>query len=168
MGAARALEEERPERAVIAIVDTLRSWGMSFARPSEHDLRELVDPVDDALQHHLSRALSNLAQFPDSNELTSMVGLHPRAFTRRLSALARDYHMPWSHFRSALHHTRIVQALRLLASAKATTESVARLTGFRAPTALCHAFAKAGLPSPGVLGQAARKQAIDAWTAFAA
>jgi hypothetical protein len=63
-----------------------------------------------------------------------------------------------------LHHTRVLQALRLLAAPGATTETVARLTGFRAPTALCHTFAAGGLPSPGVLARAATRDVLDRWT----
>jgi transcriptional regulator GlxA family with amidase domain len=71
------------------------------------------------------------------------------------------------HWRGALHHMRLAHALRLISAPGATTELVARHTGFRSPTALCHAFAKGGLPSPGVLARAARKDALESWTAFA-
>jgi len=91
------------------------------------------------------------------------LGSNARTVHRRIERIAERYVLPWSHWRSALHHTRIVQAIRWLGAPGATTELVARLTGFRSPTALCHAFAAAGLPSPGTLARAARRGPLEAW-----
>ena len=73
------------------------------------------------------------------------------------------YALLWGHWRSALHQARVLSALRLLSAPGATTERVAKLAGFRSPSALCHTFAVAGLPSPGALAREARRDPLVTW-----
>lgn len=162
-GAARALEGLEPERACVEIVDVLRAAGVPFERLTTGDLGLGADETEQALARALGAHLSNLRAHPAIEDLVETLGWSPRLVHRRLAASARRYGVPWEHWRALLHYQRMLSALRLLAAPGATTESVARLTGFRAPTALCHAFAKAGLPSPGTLARDARREVLEAW-----
>jgi hypothetical protein len=161
--AAVALEGPDPATAVAAIVDVLRGWGLPFERPRA-DVGALPDPDDHRLLSVVGDQLSHLRAHPALDDVTERLGWNLRRVNRRVISLADDYHLPWGRWRDALHHTRVLQALRLLAAPGATTETVARLTGFRAPTALCHTFAAGGLPSPGVLARAATRDVLDRWT----
>jgi AraC-like DNA-binding protein len=166
--ASHGLAGNRPAQAMSTIVALLRAWGLDLARQSARDLENAADDAeDDRVQVALSEHLSSLHAKPAITDLVQRLRLNERQLSRRIGHLARRYGLPWVHWRAALHHTRLLQATRLLAARGATTEVVARLTGFRAPSALCHAFDKGRLPPPGVLARAARHDALDGWTEFA-
>jgi hypothetical protein len=154
-------------RAAADIVDLLRSVGVPLERIRERDLERDRLPADlERLHDSFCERLSRLEQHPAVVEVAGDVGTSVRQVHRLLAGVARRYAMPWGHWRSALHYARMLQAIRLLAAPGATTEIVARWTGFRAPAALCHAFDAGGLPSPGTLAQAARRDPLDAWASL--
>ena len=160
---ARAFEADpSPERG-IAIVDLLRAVGLPFERLTAADLVHETDGTDQRLAESVLKSLSRLDRQPSVDEVAEALGWNVRTLHRRLERAADRYALPWAHWRSALHHARIAQAIRWLGARGATTELVARLTGYRSPTSLCHAFARAGLPSPGALAHAARRDALVAW-----
>jgi AraC-like DNA-binding protein len=154
-------------RAMSGIVSILRAFGVPFAPLSARDIaREGTNADYRALQATAARTLADLRRYPDVEDVASALGWNQRLVARRMRAMANRYSLPWAHWREALHQTRVLQALRLLSAPGATTELVARLTGFRTPTSLCHTFAKAGLPSPGALARAAKSDALCAWSEF--
>lgn len=161
--AAEALAGPRPVEAVVAIVGVLRSAGILLERLEVCDLAGTSDAQDRALAHALDGPLSNLAAFPAIDDVGDPLGWGQRLVHRRIAALASRYGLAFDTWRALLHHLRLAMALRL-ASAGATTELIAQKTGYRSPVALCHAFAKAGLPSPGTLAREARRDVLDAWT----
>jgi AraC-like DNA-binding protein len=159
-----------PTSAVLRVFDFLISLGFPLRRPEAGELRGKPDPREElAMRVHAacSVALSSLPTRPAIEDIVSAFGTNPRQVHRLLGIVAERYRLPWAHWRGALHHMRLAHALRLLSAPGATTELVARCTGFRSPTALCHALAKGGLPSPGALARAAAKDALESWTAFA-
>jgi AraC-like DNA-binding protein len=166
---AQVLHEGRGIEVVLRILEVLRAIGFPLRHLTPRDLQ--ADDADDrrsvAVQAACYAALSSLASHPAMEDVVSAVETNPRQVNRVLGALSRRYRLPWSNWKGALHHVRLSHALRLLSAPGATTEAVARLTGYRSPTSLCHAFAKAGLPSPGVLVDAARGDVLEAWTSFA-
>ncbi|HEX3344245.1 MAG TPA: hypothetical protein VHS09_06715, partial [Polyangiaceae bacterium] len=151
-------------------LDFLRTLGFPLRRIEHGELHERLDArAELARRVHAacSTALASLPMRPAMVDVVSALETHPRQIHRLVAAVAERYRLPWAHWRATLHHLRLAHALRLLSAPGATTEHVARRTGFRSPTALCHAFAKGGLPSPGVLARSARRGALEAWTAFA-
>lgn len=161
--AAEGLDGPRPVQAVLEILSVLRSAGVALERVELGDLAGVSDAQDHALARALDGPLSNLATFPAIDDVGDELGWSQRLVHRRVAALARRYGFAFDTWRALLHHLRLAMALRL-ASAGATTELIAKKTGYRSPVALCHAFAKAGLPSPGALAREARRDVLDAWT----
>ncbi len=159
--ATRGLAGPRPEDAVIDLLAQLRALGFTFAPIRRESLAP--DGSDARIYAEVSARLSDLEHHPAIGEVADALGATERHIHRTLAAIGRRYAFPWAHWRNALHHTRLLQAMRLLAAPGATTDRVARLTGFRAPAALCHAFDRGGLPSPGALARAARADALARW-----
>lgn len=163
---AERLFGERPEDALVDLVSLMRANGLPFSPLAAADLVDRSTPGDRRLAAAIDARLSRLDQLPSIEEVSTELGWTPRHVNRRVAAIARDLAIPWPHWRTLLHHSRMLNAMRLVSVAGATTELVARLTGFRSPNALCHAFAKAGLPSPGVMARAARVDVLETWTAY--
>lgn len=166
--AASALRAEHSAAAVREIFDVLRSFGFAFESSAVRDLEGPEEPRDRAVREAWNGRLSSLDAHPAIEDVAAAVGSSVRQVNRVMGIVARRFALPWSHWRGALHHQRLVNALRLISAPGATTELVARITGFRSPSALCHSLAKGGLPSPGALAREARRDVLDAWTAFAA
>lgn len=162
--AAAGIEGAEPEQAALDVLEILRGIGLPFERLELGALTPQDRASEDqALITAIGEHLSHLHRHPSIDDVVETLGWGPRLVHRRLEASARRYGVPWEHWRAILHYARIVTAIRLLGAPGATTETVARLTGFRAPTALCHAFGKLDLPSPGALARAARGDVLDAW-----
>lgn len=150
-----------------AMLDLLRASGLAIARIEAGALRTPVDDAQrlaDALGHHLSQ----LRAHPDIEDVGGELGWNVRLVHRRLASMVGAYGLPWPSWRALLRHYRFTSALRLLSAPGATTELVARATGFRSPSALCHAFDKAGLPSPGTFTRDARRDPLEGWLAHVA
>lgn len=162
---ARRLDGEAPEATSIEIADLLRANGLPLGPIAVGDLRERVTADEHAVTAAVTKFVSQLDAYPSIEEVSAELGWSSRHVNRRYAQVIARFGYSWESWRDHLHHARIRDALRML-SAGATTEFVARRTGFRSPVALCHAFAKGGLPSPGVLARAARRDALDGWTPF--
>jgi AraC-like DNA-binding protein len=137
--------------AILELLDLLRLEGFAIAPVSAVDLfhtdRETTELQ--LLQDALSERLNALHEFPTIEEVGEMLGWGQRQVHRRLARLRETHGVVWRHWREFVHQARMLRAMQLLSAPAATTELVARLSGFRSPSALCHAFAKARLPSPG-------------------
>ncbi len=163
--ASAGLDGPDPTSAVLELVDVLRANGLPLERFERGDLAPTTAD-EQRLARAIDAGLSRLEAFPSIEDVADELGWTTRHVNRRYGELAATLGMTASTWRGLLHHMRLVTAFRLLSVPTATTELVARRTGFRSPSALCHAFAKAGLPSPGVLARAAQRDVLDAWTAF--
>jgi AraC-like DNA-binding protein len=161
---AREIEAGASATALVEIVDLLRAFGLAFARLTRADVeQEIAAPEHQALTDAVARSLSRLDTLPAIDDLQGEVPVTQRTLHRQLGAIADRYALLWGHWRSALHQARVLSALRLLSAPGATTERVAKLAGFRSPSALCHTFAVAGLPSPGALAREARRDPLVTW-----
>jgi len=164
------LSSERRGPAIVEILDVLRANGLGIERV---ELGELT-PNDDqrrptqALQNAMSARLAALQELPAIDEIATTLGWDQRRVHRQMTQLRDTYRIVWRHWRELLHQARMLRALQLLTIPSATTELVARLSGFRSPSALCHAFANAGLPSPGRLALIARADALGGLSELAA
>jgi AraC-like DNA-binding protein len=166
--AAGGIGGPRSAEASAEIVRVLRSLGVGFERLAAADLARAPASDEQQLATAIGDHLSNLRAHPALEDLVSDLGWNARLVHRRMATNAKRYGLPWEHWRALLHHMRVVSALRLLSAPGATTELVARLTGFRSPSALCHTFDDAGLPSPGAFVRAAKRDVIEGWADHAA
>jgi AraC-like DNA-binding protein len=164
-------EGDAPIRASIEILNILRAVGLPIEKVNEADLVDrqnaTTHEADQRLLTAINAKLSNLASFPSIDDVSDELGWSGRHTNRRLSSLGQTYKVPWPQWRTMLHATRMSNVLRLLSVPGATTELVARKTGFRSPSALCHALTKVNLPSPSVLSKACQAGALGAWTSIA-
>lgn len=162
------LDGPEPAAAISEILALLRAAGAPLHPVDPRALTTEVDPAWLApLQSALSQTFSSLQEGTAVVDLENALGWNQRQIHRRMSELARTYRFAWGHFREAAHQARLLQAMRVLGVPGATTELAARHAGFHGPSALCHAFAKVGLPSPGRLAQAARHEALGRWSELA-
>jgi AraC-like DNA-binding protein len=155
----RAVTEATAAVGIREVLALLRAAGLPF----DHvEVPYEPSPLG-TLNAAIATAISSLERSPSIDDIATQLGWNERRVHRAIKALTQHYAIPWTEWRSALHCFRLLNATRLLAAPRATTESVSRLTGFRSPTSLCHAFDKAGLPSPGALTRAAKTAVLDAW-----
>jgi AraC-like DNA-binding protein len=88
------------------------------------------------------------------------LGCSRRTIARRIREANSQYGisaMSGENWRSARDFYRVLLGTILASSRAATTEKLAAVLGYSSPTALCHAFADAGLASPAVVGEQARR-----------
>jgi hypothetical protein len=161
--AARALHGPDPAAAAVECLRVLRAAGVALEEVSARELGA-AEENERRLQSSLATALSQLGTHPAVEDLVRDLGWNPRLVHRRITGMADRYALAYDNWRGALGYARTLGAVRLLSAPGATTDNVARLAGFRAATALCHAFAERGLPSPGSIAKAARKGALEYWT----
>jgi AraC-like DNA-binding protein len=161
---ASAFERFASADAIVETFDLLRALGLPFERLTSADLERARTPREHQdIADAVASSLSRLDALPVIEEVEGALAMSSRTLNRRLGAIADEYALSWEHWRSAVHLTRVLSALRLLAAPGATTERVARLAGFRSAAALCHTFAAAGLPSPGELARRARRDVLASW-----
>jgi AraC-like DNA-binding protein len=159
-----AFERDASASMLVEIFDLLRAFGLPFERLTRADVeRDAAPSQQQALVDAVARSLSRLEGLPAIDDVQAELALSQRTLHRQLQSIADQYALTWGHWRSALHQARVLSALRMLGAPGATTELVARLAGFRSPSALCHTFAVAGLPSPGVLAREARRDPLTTW-----
>ena len=111
----------------------------------------------------LDRALSTLATAPALVDLEASLTCNRRTVVRRIHALHSRHAIHGiggTDFRSVRDFYRLLVACILASSPHATTEGLARAVGYASPAALCHAFDRVGLPTPGAI-----RARIRDWTA---
>jgi AraC-like DNA-binding protein len=150
------------------IISILRAAGLPMTKLTSSDLAAhasaTTTPEDQRLVTALDIRLSNMESHPSLDEIASDLGWSDRHTNRRIGQLVDTDTIPWAQWRTWLRAVRLMNAFRVLSLPEATTELAAKKAGFRSPTALCHAFTKANLPSPGALSKACQSGGLDAWT----
>jgi hypothetical protein len=154
------------QSAISRMFRLLRAIGFTFAMEAVRELEAPEERRDASVRMAWNGRLSRLDSQPSIEEVARAGGTTMRQVNRTMGTMARRYALPWSHWKGTLHGVRMLQALRLLSCRGATTEVVARATGFRSPSALCHALAIGGLPSPGVLAREACRDVLERWSVF--
>jgi hypothetical protein len=162
---AAALRSPARSCAVVEIFAVLRATGVSLDPvEKEHLLTEAPSRKLQQLQDAMSERIAALHESPTIEELAERMGWDQRHVNRQMAALRDKYRLPWPHWRERLHGARVLRATQLLSHPRASIELVARLAGFRAVTALYHAFANCDLPAPGRLAERARSDALGNWS----
>ena len=110
------------------------------------------DPSDQAWSSAIDAALSDLAGGPASADLERRVAKSRYTVSRR----SREFHgkfgltgLSGPEWRSVRDFYRLLVGTIVMGHPDAGTREVAGLLGYRSAEAFCHAFANAGLPSPG-------------------
>jgi AraC-like DNA-binding protein len=161
------LQPAGPAQAVARMLELLRAMGLPLESVTARDLEaDETDCHDQRLHQEMGEHLSRLDRHPSIDELSERIAWNHRRIHRHIASSAARHALPWHTWRGALQYARLLRTIQLLGSPRATTERVARAVGFRSPSALCHALAEGGLPSPGVLAHLARRDALSRWVDF--
>jgi AraC-like DNA-binding protein len=150
LGAAGSGEGAPPfARAAAGLTARLRAAGIDVPlhRGVEHDAagQRVIDALDGAL--------SRLDLHPQSVDLEARLGCSRWTLTRVLHQFHTTYGVcgigGGTDWRSVRDFARLQGARILSTQEGASLGAVARSVGYRSTEAMCHAFANAGLPSPG-------------------
>lgn len=109
---------------------------------------------DQALFDAIDAALANLEASPAVVGLEQQLGWARRTVSRRASELHQRYGiqgLDGESWRSVRDFYRVLIGTIFASSPDITTRGLATILGYTSPDALCHAFANAGLPSPGAV-----------------
>ena len=156
-------------RAVRQLISALHASGIDAFPIDEVETRlsSITTADDQVLASAFEAVMSRPDLHPALSDVAARIGLGERQTNRKLrSLLARYYatHAAWSDYTAGY---RLSAAVVLASCPAATPERIARLSGFRHPSSLCHAFAAAGFRSPAALGRAMRAgdgvRGIAAW-----
>lgn len=101
-----------------------------------------------AFAHALERTLFPLAAQPMSVDLERTLSVSPRQVQRLTAEYFKRYYVTAIGWRQFVHGMRLEVGVFLASNPTSTTETLANALGFASPTALCHAFHDAGIPSP--------------------
>jgi AraC-like DNA-binding protein len=159
----RSVRTEMTDAIEPAVARALSALGAEGFPLRENALDEaLARPraADQKLWTALDRALTRLEISPDTQDIVADLGWSRRTLARRLRGLDQRYHIYGDagiDWRSQRDWYRLLVASMFLSHPESTTRAVSRMVGYRSPEALCHAFARAGLPSPGAIREAVRE-----------
>jgi len=120
--------------------------------------RESLDSIDRRSQIGMSAidaVLNDLDAKPQLVDLEARLGCSRWTLNRSLHQLNRTYGLcglaGGTDWRAMRAFARLRVAGLLMTNPRATTRAIAESVGYRSPEAMCHAFANAGLPSPGAM-----------------
>ncbi|MFO0669344.1 MAG: hypothetical protein U0235_06935 [Polyangiaceae bacterium] len=110
--------------------------------------------ADQRLLSAIDRTLEELHAGPAAIELESRLGWSRRTITRRTTELHARLGLSGQggeSWRAVRDFYRLLVGTILASNARMTTRALSTVLGYASPDALFHAFANAGLPSPGAL-----------------
>lgn len=138
----------------------LRALGLPLAAETWEEPLLAEDPSDQAWSSAIDAALSDLAGGPASADLERRVAKSRSTVSRR----SREFHgrfgltgLSGPEWRSVRDFYRLLVGTIVMGHPDAGTREVAGLLGYRSAEAFCHAFANAGLPSPGRVRESVRQ-----------
>lgn len=176
-GASASLDEPRPvsgmnppagasasldafKTATNTALCALRALGLPLAAETWEEPLLAEDPSDQAWSSAIDAALSDLAGGPASADLERRVAKSRSTVSRR----SREFHgrfgltgLSGPEWRSVRDFYRLLVGTIVMGHPDAGTREVAGLLGYRSAEAFCHAFANAGLPSPGRVRESVRQ-----------
>lgn len=148
---------------VAEILALLRAEGLDVPACGAADLATTFTPEVASTSRALDRALSRTEELPMLVDVESAAGVSARTVQRWLprvfEAWGQSSSTPES-FRALRTRVQLVRACLVMSHAESSTERAAQVVGFSSPNALCRAFARAQLPSPGRIRD--RLRALDA------
>ncbi|CAN5916901.1 hypothetical protein BH11MYX4_BH11MYX4_69660 [soil metagenome] len=119
-----------------------------------HELRRGASRGDQRLFDAIDATLANLDDGPAVVGLEEKLGWSRRTVSRRTSELHQRYGLSGidgESWRTVRDFYRLLVGTILASNPDVTTRGLAVILGYASPDALCHAFANAGLPSPGAI-----------------
>lgn len=162
---ARALNRSEQRDAALreatnAALGALRALGLPVVEEAWEEQLQGEDPGDQAWSSAIDAALSDLAGGPASADLEQRVAKSRSTVSRR----SREFHgkfgltgLSGPEWRSVRDFYRLLVGTIVMGHPDAGTREVAGLLGYRSAEAFCHAFANAGLPSPGRVRETLRQ-----------
>jgi AraC-like DNA-binding protein len=142
------------DAALQSLSRALASEGLTVALPPARP----VDPLAQRYMDSLDGALSDLRSAPAIVDLERALGRDRRSVVRqthRVHAAHGLVGLGGTDFRAVRDFYRLMVASLLASHPRATLEVIADAVGYASPQSLCHAFHRAGLGSPRVVGTAA-------------
>ena len=157
LDAARALAQALHDGDVAARLPeglrALASDGLPVdASGAEHELRAAVRGEDQRLFDAIDATLTNLDDGPAVVGLEEKLGWSRRTVSRRTTELHQRYGLSGidgESWRTVRDFYRLLVGMILASHPDVSTRRLSAILGYASPDALCHAFANAGLPSPG-------------------
>jgi hypothetical protein len=150
---AKGLRDDTLPRVMADALRTLASDGLPLdASGAEHELSARLPQEDQRLFDAIDATLTNLDDGPAVVGLEEKLGWSRRTVSRRTSELHQRYGLSGidgESWRTVRDFYRLLVGTILASNVDVTTRSLAPILGYASPDALCHAFANAGLPSPG-------------------
>jgi AraC-like DNA-binding protein len=135
--------------AIAEVWRVLHAAGVVTERLDAEALRETVP----ARMTRLSSALCDVGTRLEANpmlvDMERRLDLSRRQVARSFQEMASTYGVDYASWREMANLCRLRTAAALMTHPQARTAEVARAVGYSSVEALCHAFARAGLPSPG-------------------
>ena len=133
---------------VAGVLRVLRQEGVDFCPLEAHDLHEEHDGKFAPLAAALERNLSRLDRSPMSVDLVDHLDISRRTSVRQLKEFCQTYSTNGVGLRELRERWRIAAGVALATHPAASSEHLAHVLGYSGPSALCHAFAREGLPAP--------------------
>ncbi len=150
-----ALAGESAAELVGGLLELLRAHGLPFQRDVDLGLGSSGSMSRwPAVASPLGKAFSRLETSPCLTELAAELGVSERQANRYAARCAPHA----ASFRDLMHDARVEAAIQALSLPRIPLERVAALSGYRSAVALCHAFARSGLPSPAQLSTMLRER----------
>jgi len=140
--------EGRPEALVARHLRVLAELGFPVRSASEAELAEAVPEATQKMSRGLDFALSNLEGQPMTADLEKVLGLGARQVNRLVQSFNAHYGFNATGWRDTRNRRRLMMGATLMTAKGATVSYVARVVGYRSPTAFARALADAGMPPP--------------------
>jgi AraC-like DNA-binding protein len=140
--------ESRPEALVERHLHLLSTLGFPVRSAGAGELAEPVPEATQKLARGLDFALSNLEGQPMTADLEKVLGLGARQVNRLVQAFNARYGFNAAGWRDTRNRRRLMMGATLMTAKGATVGYVARVVGYRSPTAFARALADAGMPPP--------------------
>lgn len=143
-----------------AALSALESLGLPLRPGDWRAPLRAEDPSDQAWSDAIDAALADLGAGPASTDLERRLACSRSTVSRGSKAFhdkLRLTGLSGPAWRSVRDFYRLLVGTIVMGHPQARTQEVARLLGYRSPEAFCHAFAHAGLPSPGSVRETVRR-----------
>ncbi|CAN5799056.1 hypothetical protein BH09MYX1_BH09MYX1_51210 [soil metagenome] len=137
-----------PEAIVAEVIDVLRSTGLQLRIPTASELDDPVLESTRKMAHALDIALSNLEGQPMTADLEKLLGLSARQVNRLVASFNLRYGFNSVGWRDTRNRRRLMMGATFMTAPGASVAHVARVVGYRSPTAFARALADAGMPPP--------------------
>lgn len=116
-----------------------------------------TSPLDARIADALSATVFTPGTLATAKVLAAQLGMDEKPTLRAINDYLRRLHLTVRSWQAYATRIRVDLGLFAMSAPGARTEEIARLLGFSSPTAFCHAFTRAGLPSPGAIRDILRR-----------